>query len=83
MIQDERRLRSLLKDVFELMKDGEWRTLGEIRDAVERGTETSISARLRDLRKSEFGGYDIQKREVRSGLWQYRLLVPDCAPLLS
>lgn len=61
-----------LEAVRALMADGEWRTLEEIRQSV-RGTEAGISARLRDLRKKQFGGLDVQRRRDASGLHWYRI----------
>ena len=63
-----------------------WLTLGELR-ALTRYGETSISAQLRHLRKTENGGYDVVKRHRdggrlggRAGLdgrgevvWEYRM----------
>ena len=69
---DEERLTKLLGRVFELMRDGEWRTLAQIRERVG-GSETGISAKLRDLRKARFGGYAVDARRADGGLWEYRL----------
>jgi hypothetical protein len=71
--RDHERLRSLLQRVFKLMKDGHWRTLPEI-VSVTGGTEASVSARLRDLRKDKFGGYDVDREHVGAGLFRYRLV---------
>jgi hypothetical protein len=54
------------------MADGNWRTLGQIA-ALVGGSEASVSARLRDLRKKRFGGYDIERKHVGDGLWSYRM----------
>ena len=48
----EARLDRLLDRVRSLMQDGEWRTLTEINEECG-GTETSVSARLRELRRVE------------------------------
>ena len=74
---DQQRLETLLARVFELMKDGRWRTLVEIREACG-GSEASISARLRDYRKPEHGGHVMEGRRregAASGVWEYRVLV--------
>lgn len=74
---DRVRLSGLLAAVFNLMADGRWRTLAEIVAAIERGTEASVSARLRDLRKQKFGGWEIERKRVgakTSGLHAYRLV---------
>lgn len=61
------------------MLDGVWRTLGEIQAQVG-GSEASVSARLRDLRKDGFGSYLIDRRrrgEPSRGLHEYRLRRPE------
>lgn len=76
---DAVRLGALLQAVYDLMRDGSWRTLAECRARLGRGTEASISARLRDLRKTRFGGYEVERRhrgDPRLGLYEYRLKVP-------
>lgn len=73
--QDGARLTKQLKRVFDLVKDGKWRTLGEIAEATG-DHEQSISARLRDFRKVKFGSYNIERRrrgEASAGLFEYRL----------
>lgn len=86
---DARRLRSqreIIRDVMLSAADCEtWLTLGELR-AVTRYGEASISAQLRHLRRTENGGYLIEKRhrEGATGLraaadgrgecvWEYRI----------
>lgn len=55
-----------LDKVRDLMLDGSWRTPQEIVKAVKTGTEqpgeAAVTARLRDLRKSRFGGYTVERR---------------------
>ena len=69
---DHARLTGQLLRVFELMKDGQWRTLAEIA-AVVGGTEAAVSARLRDLRKSKYGAREVFRQRVNAGLWKYRI----------
>lgn len=74
---DDARLTGQIERVFELMKDGRWRTLGEIEEATG-DPQASISAQLRHLRKERFGGHEVEKqpRGDRShGLFEYRLRV--------
>lgn len=73
--RDEARLTSQLDRVYAVMTDGRWRYLSEIAERVD-GSEASVSARLRDLRKPRFGGYTIERRYVADGLWEYRMLPP-------
>ena len=74
LLMDISRLTSQRAQVFELMRDGEWRTLLEIAAQVE-GLTTALSARLRDLRKPQFGEHTVQSRPRHGGTWEYRLLV--------
>lgn len=75
---DEARLLGQLVRVRTLMLDGVWRTLSEISVATG-APEASISARLRDLRKTKFGSYVVESQprgERAAGLWEYRVLPP-------
>jgi hypothetical protein len=72
--RDGARLNKQARAVFDLMADGKWRTLREISDAV-KASEASVSARLRDFRKPEFGGHVVAKRRFTDAVWQYRLEV--------
>ena len=69
------RIATLQARVTDLMTDGQWRTLREIQ-AVTGGSEAGISARLRDMRKPQFGGYEVDRRRryPLSGVWEYRVL---------
>lgn len=71
---DHDRLATLLDRVRTLMADGRWRTLAAITEVCG-GTEASVSARLRDLRKPRFGSHDIERRRVcgSDGLFEYRM----------
>jgi len=71
---DKERLTGQLKRIYNLMRDGEYRTLNEISKETN-DPESSVSAQLRNLRKERFGGYQIDKRRrgESSGLWEYRL----------
>lgn len=72
---DSQRLTNQMGRVFNLMRDGKWRTLDEI--AHETGDpHASISAQLRHLRKPRFGAHEVEKRprgDRGSGLWEYKL----------
>lgn len=75
------RLGAQLEKVRDLMQDGAWRTLEEIAEKTAAPTH-SISARLRDLRKLKFGGYEVKRRsrgERTRGLYEYRV-TPKPAP---
>lgn len=72
--RDGERLGAQMKAVRDLMLsgDGEWRTLPYIAAWVGY-PEASVSARLRDLRKEKFGAYNVERRYVANGLWEYRV----------
>jgi len=55
--------------------DGGWMTLRELAELTNYG-EASISAQLRHLRKTRFGGYVVAKRRrgpPADGVWEYRI----------
>lgn len=70
---DGARLKTQQEAVLALMQDGEWRTLSQIRNAIGQGSEASISARLRDLRKPKYGNLTVERRRLSLGLFEYRL----------
>lgn len=69
---DCQRLTKQLDRVRNLMSDGLWRSLSEIAAATGDG-EASVSARLRDMRKSKHGGHTVDRRRFDGGLWKYRM----------
>lgn len=74
---DRGRLAGQIKRVFDLMRDGTWRTVEEI-SAVTRDPQPSVSAQLRHLRKDRFGAHLVEKRprgDRTHGLFEYRLTV--------
>lgn len=74
---DATRLGSQLYRVRSLMLDGQWRTLAELVEQCG-GTVASVSARLRDLRKHRFGGYQVSRRARGPrcmGVFEYRVEV--------
>ena len=71
--RDHDRLAGQLGRVKDVMADGQWRTLWGIAELTS-DPESSVSARLRDLRKPKFGGYIIERKYWKAGLWQYRMI---------
>ena len=71
--KDKARLTGQLLRVFDLMGDGHWHTLRWLSDHA-MGSEASVSARLRDLRKDRFGGFNVERHRLDGGLWEYRLV---------
>ncbi len=68
---DVPRLTSQLARVRKLMLDGKWRTLRQIADEAGPGSEASMSARLRDLRRE---GLTVEGKDMKKGLWIYRIV---------
>lgn len=78
--KEEVRLSGQLGKVYEVMKDGEWRTQPAIAVAAYLAagetsmmTMQSVGARLRDLRKERFGAYQVERRKIAKGLYEYRV----------
>lgn len=79
--RDRDRLASLLARVYDAMHDTDWWTLAELARHTG-GSEASVSARLRDLRKPRFGGHTVQRtRQLLGGLYHYRLIPSPCGLL--
>lgn len=79
--RDAKRLTNQNARVFALMRDGEWRTLRDIAEGLGY-PESSVSAQLRHMRKARFGAHTVERRYVRDGLYEYRLLVNRDAAVL-
>jgi hypothetical protein len=73
--RDGARLNRQALAVFEFMSDGKWHTLSEIHHATGE-PEASISARLRDFRRPQFGSHTVEREYIMNGLWRYRLVLP-------
>lgn len=72
--RDGMRLNAQLIAVKQLMADSCWRTLQDIAGYVH-ASESSVSARLRDLRKEKFGTHTVNRRHVQPGLFEYQLVL--------
>ena len=70
--RDHERLKGQLRRVYELMRDGRWRTLEQITDHVG-GSQASVSARLRDFRKAKYGSRIVERQRVSNGWFEYRV----------
>lgn len=78
-ILDEARLTTQLQKVRAAMLGGSWFTLGELQKLCG-GSEAGISARIRDLRRKEHGGYIIERERMddpKRGIFHYRLRIPE------
>jgi hypothetical protein len=72
--RDGDRLKKQLAAVRSIMLRSGWVTLKDLAAQVN-APESSVSARIRDLRKSQFGGYTIERRYKERGLWEYRVSI--------
>jgi hypothetical protein len=72
--RDSLRLTNQHADIFNLMADGVFRTLGQIA-ALTGHHESSISAQLRHMRKERFGAHTVNRRHIHNGLFEYQLIV--------
>jgi Fic family protein len=73
---DDARLTGQILRIYDLMQDGEWRTLAEI-ETITGDPQASISAQLRHLRKKRFGYHTVnkQRRACYLGTFEYQLIV--------
>lgn len=74
---DDVRLGQQYTTIFDLMKDGKWRSLSEI-ETVTGYPAASISAQLRHMRKERFGSHTVNKHRTgdpKSGLFEYQLVL--------
>jgi hypothetical protein len=80
-VLDEERLNDQTIRIYRLMNDSKWRSLAEISDETG-DPEASVSARLRDLRKDDFGAFVVNRRRRKpsSGQWEYQLQPPGSKP---
>jgi hypothetical protein len=69
--RDNKRLTGQLLKIYDIIKDGNWRTLNQISYEA-RAPEASVSAQLRNLRKKPFEK-NIERRHIKNGLYEYRL----------
>lgn len=72
--RDGARLAAQHVRVLGAMSDGGWHTLRELSD-ITGDPQASVSARLRDLRKPQFGAYTVDRCYLQRGLWAYRLVL--------
>lgn len=72
--RDDARLTNQYNKIFDLMKDGVWRTLDEISKATD-APHASVSAQLRHCRQARNGGHFVNKKYLGSGLFSYQLIL--------
>jgi hypothetical protein len=70
------RLEGQIRRIFNLMRDGIWRTLKEI-EVITGDPQASISAQLRHMKKLRFGAHTVDKRKrggEKGSQWEYQLI---------
>lgn len=75
--RDKLRLDKQAGLVWIYMSTHEWVTPDEVKRAVGYRHDASITARFRDFRKADFGGYIVDRRYVGGGVHEYRLRSPE------
>lgn len=70
--EDRPRMDGQMARVYEALADGHWHQPDEL-EAVTGDNWASIGARLRDLRKERFGGYNIERESRGDGVFAYRI----------
>jgi hypothetical protein len=70
---DYERLNTQAGDVWRAMMSGRWMTLAEL-ERLTGHPQASISARLRDFRKTRFGAHRVERLRFERGLFIYRLM---------
>lgn len=73
-VRDNARLTNQLERVFDVMRDGRFRSLDRIAHEAN-APAASVSAQLRHLRKPRFGGHTVNKSYQGDGLYLYQLVV--------
>ena len=74
--RDHDRLAKQLSAVRAVLSDHEFHTLYYL-SLITGAPEASVSARIRDLRKTRWGSNIIERRYIGSGLWEYRMVPRD------
>lgn len=74
-VRDYQRLRGQLLNVYTVMLDGKPHTLSELSEQC-KGSEASVSARIRDLRKEAYGAHNVIRENLGGGRHTYRLALP-------
>jgi hypothetical protein len=78
--EDTPRLSSQLEAVRAVFSDGKWHQLTELAGAAKCSTQ-SASARLRDMRKSRFGGFTVERRRISgTAVFEYRIPLSTVEP---
>lgn len=72
--RDEVRLNAQMLRVYQAMADEREHSPSEL-ESLTGDNWASIGARIRDLRKPQFGGFDVVRVSLGGGLFSYRLML--------
>src|SRR5688572_12420258 len=78
--RDQSRLERQIDRIFNVMKDGVWRSVDEIAELTKDETTgfaykaTSISAQLRNLKKPENGSHTLNRRHEGNGFYRFQII---------
>jgi hypothetical protein len=72
--RDGERLTNQYDTIFNIMKDGTWRSVRQIRKLTGY-PQNSIQAQLRHSRKKKFGSHELNKKYKKKGLYLYQIIV--------
>ena len=69
------RIESQRAEVGRLMRDGKWRTVPEIAEALRYPPASipAIGARVRDMRKPKYGAHTVDRNERKPWLFEFRV----------
>lgn len=74
--QEAKRMTGQRAKVFNIMLDGEWRTLQNIIDLGVESPPQSVAIYLRSFRELRYGGYKVEKKKMNgTRLFAYRLFI--------
>lgn len=59
--------------VWGAIKDGRWHDLWDFK-ARAKGSDSALTARIRELRRKEFGKHVVECRRFEGGVYRYRLV---------
>ena len=71
--RDSARLTSQIETIFNLMRDGKFRSVAEI-GRLTGYPENSIQAQLRNLRKARFGSHTLNRKHIKNGFNLYQIV---------
>lgn len=72
--KEQKKMSKARLEVFEIMKDGKWRTIDQIQAAGVNAPPQSITIYLRSFREKQYGGYFVNRRKLAgTRVFQYQV----------